>query len=161
MTKLQIPNFIHCSITGIRYAVRKDVLLQRMKAAGGLERLQKSYISRDCRRLLKEGKTIEQIREELGYHPETANQHIVLTVARTSSSMARVRTQEGDTVDTFWRQAGWQVPDDWNRRAMSVPEIEETTKTTCMFPPHWLEKQCHLCPVYTHCKLLTRGTYRK
>ena len=161
MTKLQIPNFIYCSVTGIRFSVRREILLQRIKLAGSLERLQKTYISRDARRLLKEGKTIEQIREELGYHPETANQHMVLTVARSSSSMARVRTQEGDVVDTFWRQAGWQVADDWNRRLMSVPEIEATTKDTCMYPPHWLEKDCHNCPVYAHCKLITRGTYRK
>ncbi len=142
-------------------AVRRDVLLQRIKLAGSLERLQLSYVSRDARRLLKEGKTIEQIRTELGYEPETANKHVALTAARSSSSMARVRTQEGDVVDTFWRQAGWQVADDWNRRPMTTEQIEETTKTTCMFPPHRLEKDCHNCPVYTHCKLITRGTYRK
>jgi hypothetical protein len=161
MTKLQIPNFLYCSVTGIKVAARREIILQRMKAAGGLERLQKSYISRDCRRLLKEGKTIEQIREELGYHPETANQHIVLTVAKSSSSMARVRTQEGDVVDTFWRSPSWQVPSNWDRIPMTSEQIERTTKDTCIYPSHWLDKQCHKCLVYEQCKLITKGTYRK
>jgi hypothetical protein len=149
----QIPNFIHCSITGERLAVRRDVLLQRIKAAGSLERLQKTYVSRDARRLLKQGKTIDQIRAELGYVKEHANNNLIYHEARTSSSMAHVKIRDTSEVYAFWRSAEWApgkpVP-------FTNADIIKATKDTCLRPNLKLDGRCMDCPYFQLCSLEKR-----
>ncbi len=144
----QIPNFIHCSITGIRFAVRPDVMLERIKKAGGLDRLKKTYVSRDARRLLKEGKTIEQIRAELGYDEEHANNNITLEVANTSSSMANVRraAAQVDESSYFWRESGYKIG-----IQLAAINYAEATKDACFYPSIILESECNRCPIFEHC----------
>lgn len=161
--KQEIPNYIHCSITGKRFAVRRDVLIQRMKAAGGLERLKKTYVSREARKLLKSGKSIDAVREELGCDEEYANMALTDRAAKTSSSMAKVRIQQGESFHAFWREAGWVTPKSGESlgRPMTPTEISKSTEEACMFPNRHADKDCHNCRVFTLCRLLTKGVYRK
>lgn len=160
--KNEIPNYIHCSVTGQRFAVRRDVILQRIKEAGSLERLKKTYVCRDARRLMgKEGKSLAETRKLLGCDTEYANMTLVDHAVHDSSSMARVRTAPGDVIDTFWRTEGYRVVEGWDRKPMSQAEVKLTTQHACMFPPNWLEKACHKCPIFADCTLLTKGVYRR
>lgn len=158
-----IPNFIHCSITGKRFAVRREVLLVRIKGAGSFERLQKTYVSREARKLLKSGKTVEQIRALLGHEIEYANNNLTDHAAKTSSSMARVRTPEGEEVDAFWRQPGWVTPKPGHSlgKTMTDTEIMEDSKSRCFYPNRWLDHDCKNCQIFHLCQLLTKGVYRK
>lgn len=57
-----LPHRIMCVITGQYKSVRPDVLKQRIQKAGSLEALKVSYFSSEARRLLREGKTVAEIR---------------------------------------------------------------------------------------------------
>ena len=145
----KIPNYIYCSITGLRFAVRREIMLDRIKQAGSLERLQKTYVSRDSRRLLKAGKTIEEIRSELGYEAEHANNNLTFETARGSSSMAKVRIRQGDHIDAFWQKPGYKIG--ITPGVCDSTLIANITKAACMFPNIFLDDNCSKCRWFEHC----------
>jgi len=146
----KIPNYIYCSITGLRFAVRREIMLDRIKQAGSLERLQKTYVSRDSRRLLKAGKTIEEIRAELGYEAEHANNNLTFETARGSSSMAKVRIRQGDHIDAFWQKPGYKMG--ITPGVCDSTLIANITKAACMFPNVFLDDDnCSKCRWFEHC----------
>lgn len=159
--KQQIPNYIYCSITGQRFAVRRDVMLQRIKEAGSLERLQKTYVCRDARRLMtKEGKSLEEVRKILGCDPEHANMDLVDSVAKGSSSLKHTRVSyENQEIDTFWR--AWKVDPNWDKRPMDPDQIAEATKEACLMPNRKLDKDCEHCRYFTMCKHPGKGVYKR
>ena len=53
---------IRCVVNGTWYAVRPDVLEKRVEKYGSDKTLRATYVSRDAKRMLREGKTVEQIR---------------------------------------------------------------------------------------------------
>jgi hypothetical protein len=61
--KPSLPHTIRCVVTGQSKGVRPDVLQTRIDKAGSLEALQASYLSADARRMLREGMTVQQIRD--------------------------------------------------------------------------------------------------
>jgi len=52
-------------VTGQVLAVRPAVLESRIQKAGSKDKLLSTYIGRDTKRMLREGKTVEQIRADL------------------------------------------------------------------------------------------------
>jgi len=57
---------IKCVVTGKTKAVRPDVYEQRVKKYGSEDDMLQNYISRDAKRLLRDGKSVDDIRKELG-----------------------------------------------------------------------------------------------
>jgi len=53
-------------VTGQVLAVRPAILAQRVQKAGSEEKLLKTYMGRDTKRMLREGQTVAQIRKALG-----------------------------------------------------------------------------------------------
>jgi hypothetical protein len=60
-----VPYRIKCIVTGKELAVRPDVMRKRIQKAGSLEELQASYLSNEAKGLLRDGLTVNQIREKV------------------------------------------------------------------------------------------------
>lgn len=65
------PNTLTCIITGKERPTNSEYLEERAKKAGSKEEFLKHYICRDALTLLKKGKTVTEVREELGVHGVT------------------------------------------------------------------------------------------
>ena len=156
-----LPNYIYCSVTGAKLSVRREVLVQRIKEAGSLERLQKTYISRDVRRLMtKEGKSIEEVRKILGCDPEHANMDLIENVAKTSSSLSKARiSYENQDIDTFWRS--WKFDQKWDQHPITPEQIQQTTVDVCLIPNKYLDKNCPACRYFSDCRCDLKENYKK
>jgi hypothetical protein len=53
-------------VTGQVLSVRPEIFKKRAEKCGGEDALLRSYVGRDTKRLLREGKSVDQIRKELG-----------------------------------------------------------------------------------------------
>jgi hypothetical protein len=60
------PTVLTCIVTGKTRPTNSQYLEDRAKSAGSKEEFIKHYICRDARMLLKEGKTVLEVRQELG-----------------------------------------------------------------------------------------------
>lgn len=67
------PNTLTCIITGKERPTNSEYLEERAKKAGSKEEFLKHYICRDALTLLKKGRTVAEVREELGVHGVTIN----------------------------------------------------------------------------------------
>lgn len=64
---------IRCAVTGISKAVRPEIYNQRIEKYGGEDEMLQKYISRDSKRLLRDGKTVDQIRKDLNVDAAALN----------------------------------------------------------------------------------------
>ncbi len=55
-----------CIVSGEKLGCRADVYAKRVAKAGSIEELERTYIGRNARNMLRTGKTVTEIREELG-----------------------------------------------------------------------------------------------
>jgi len=60
------PNTLTCIITGKERPTNSEYLEEKAKKVGSKEEFLKHYICRDALTLLKKGKTVTEVREELG-----------------------------------------------------------------------------------------------
>jgi hypothetical protein len=60
------PNTLTCIITGKERPTNSEYLEEKAKKVGSKEEFLKHYICRDALTLLKKGKTVAEVREELG-----------------------------------------------------------------------------------------------
>ena len=60
------PNTLVCIVTGRERPTNNEYLEERAKKAGSKEEFLKHYICRDALTLLKKGKSVAEVREELG-----------------------------------------------------------------------------------------------
>jgi hypothetical protein len=68
---LKDPSVLTCIITGKTRPTNSQYLEEKAKKAGSKEEFLKHYICRDALTLLKSGKTVAEVREELGVHGVT------------------------------------------------------------------------------------------
>jgi len=62
------PNTLVCIVTGKERPTNSEYLEVKAKKAGSKEEFLKHYICRDALTLLKKGKTVAEVRKELGIH---------------------------------------------------------------------------------------------
>jgi hypothetical protein len=67
------PSTLTCIITGRSRPTNSSYLEERAKTAGSKEEFLKHYICRDALTLLKQGKTVAEVRQELGVEGVTIN----------------------------------------------------------------------------------------
>ena len=60
------PTALTCIVTGKTRSTNSAYLDERAKSAGSKEEFIKHYICREARKLLKEGKSVLEVRQELG-----------------------------------------------------------------------------------------------
>lgn len=96
---------IRCNITGQTVAVRPDIFDKRVEKFGGVDQLLSRYVSRDAKRLLREGKSVSQIRSELNVTatdlPSEDDLADVVTeiVAKKPAASVAKKAHIGSTVD--------------------------------------------------------------
>mgnify|MGYP001202795869 CR=1 FL=1 len=84
-------NKLKCIITGRQLIATKDYYARKVEKAGNEEKLHETYICRDAKNLLKQGVSIDRIREILESDMSTVVDDKVLEQAMAEEKFTRLR----------------------------------------------------------------------
>lgn len=144
---------VQCLITGRYSYFSKDVLERKIKQFGSYERAINSYICRDASNLLKEGKSQEAVRTELGLdnteYVRSDDDFIdeILSIKRSRATSNEPRI----TYD-------FKVEPGWDRKPIDISEV---TKETCLLPNIYLDDCCENCRYFNQCTLPSKKIRKK
>lgn len=99
----EIPFRITCNVTGlVKTYTLESYINRKIDRFGGLEKLHKNYICQDAKRLLKEGKSVEEVIQKLNPPKEETPAPIQETVPEiVSEKMEEILQEVEEVVETM------------------------------------------------------------
>lgn len=159
-----------CILTGFEKAVRQEVLDKRYEKYGSKERCEKIYICQEASTLLKAGKTVAQVREELKSSctnevPQEAIDFVFekagkKTFAGTQQAYKEicVTTSEGTTEQPKFRVNRSAIRPFCAAKITDPEDIMKLTENTCWHQQYRRDGKCQKeCPFFEHCILRKEG----
>lgn len=147
---------VHCIVTGKQGYLGADFLKKKIDTFGSPEEVAKHYICRQAATLLRDGKSQEDIRTELGISNEgfvPVSEEII----ETALGERRKKNNDINAPDAngeyWWQKGDFKVSRGWDQKPI---DVELTTKDACLRPDIYLDERCEPCPYFSRCKLPTR-----
>jgi len=154
------------SVTGAKTFAPIEYFIKNVEKnfGGSVERFVKEYITRETKKYLKEGYTKEQIKEialqnkgnklpkittKIPKHPKMPRKKRRKRLTSLAESSQTIVDENGDSkvIRTF----PWTGNPDYFRSPAIPIDLEEVTKSTCLYPPVQLDCDCQGCVIYKEC----------
>lgn len=141
---------VFCLITSKQGYLGADLLKKRLEEFGSVEEVAAHYICRDAATLLRQGKSQEEVRQELGYTDAfvPVSEEIIEAALgeRRKNSSANAPDANGKY---WWQSDDFKVKPGWNQQPF---DVEGSTSDTCLRPDLYLDGRCEPCPYFARCK---------